>query len=324
MSLIWSETATSKILGDISINDTIIPIQKNDYKRFLISETSGEDMCATIRSANNYEYIKIDVASSTTGGLSATRGQGGSSARAWKSGSLVYASLPSEAYESFTQQAYRTYAGDPTANITPDYVGEKLYDSTNHVWYKSKSVLTSSWVLIAGTPITCSWTDIWFTDVVSDPYDWDFSYPGLQNYGTLEGGGEGPPLYAASQFADGAHRIAISVGSTGAWMDNQTNDSDHWNYIKFDLKDSNGDPLSNIDRLRVYFIAWENMEEWDLSLRTDVQPYTDADNIAWVDPISSAPGFYSDVYIHASHSSAFRVVGAELCANKEMPGGGGE
>lgn len=149
--IIWAEEARSNITGNISDVTTTIPIVQNDYSRFLVSETAGEFFYATIRTAVNYEYIKVSPVNSTTAGLSVTRGQNGSSARAWKEGALIYASLPEAMYSELEQQSYRTYSGTPVGNITPDYVGEKLYDSTNALWYKSSGLTNSDWKFIAGS-----------------------------------------------------------------------------------------------------------------------------------------------------------------------------
>ncbi len=146
MGLILNEVAKSELAGAITANATSIPIKTNDYLRFLSSTTAGEYYYLTIRTTSNYEYVKVDVAnSSVANGLAVTRAQGGSSARAWKAGTLIYASLIAEVLENYQQKGYRTYAGDPSGNVTPLRIGEKILDSTNGAWFKSVGTTVNDW-----------------------------------------------------------------------------------------------------------------------------------------------------------------------------------
>lgn len=40
---------------------------------------------------------------------------------------------------------HTTYAGDPTNNVTPEFVGQDCLDTTNSKWYKAASTASSSW-----------------------------------------------------------------------------------------------------------------------------------------------------------------------------------
>lgn len=46
-------------------------------------------------------------------------------------------------------ETHRTYAGNPNNAVTPDSIGQELYDSTNGRWFKARGASNSSWGLIS-------------------------------------------------------------------------------------------------------------------------------------------------------------------------------
>ncbi len=40
---------------------------------------------------------------------------------------------------------YTTYAGDPTNNLTPEFIGQECLDTSNSAWYKAHSEANSGW-----------------------------------------------------------------------------------------------------------------------------------------------------------------------------------
>ena len=41
--------------------------------------------------------------------------------------------------------SYQVYAGDPTGNVTPRWIGERCLDTTNDVWYFSHGIAATDW-----------------------------------------------------------------------------------------------------------------------------------------------------------------------------------
>lgn len=41
--------------------------------------------------------------------------------------------------------SYLTYAGDPTNNVTPRWIGDNCLDTSNTEWYKSTGISAASW-----------------------------------------------------------------------------------------------------------------------------------------------------------------------------------
>lgn len=49
---------------------------------------------------------------------------------------------------SFISGKYRTYAGDPNNNITPNYIGEECLDTSNNKWYKAYGLSGNQWAAL--------------------------------------------------------------------------------------------------------------------------------------------------------------------------------
>jgi hypothetical protein len=41
--------------------------------------------------------------------------------------------------------AYTTYAGDPTNNVVPDFIGQECLDTSNSAWYKAHGTAAANW-----------------------------------------------------------------------------------------------------------------------------------------------------------------------------------
>jgi hypothetical protein len=55
---------------------------------------------------------------------------------------------------SFTEQqkkyfVHKEFAGDPTNNVTPDFVGQQCHDTTNDDWYIAHSLAVDGWKIFA-------------------------------------------------------------------------------------------------------------------------------------------------------------------------------
>lgn len=40
---------------------------------------------------------------------------------------------------------YTTYAGDPTGNLVPKFIGQECFDTTNAAFYQATSLLAAGW-----------------------------------------------------------------------------------------------------------------------------------------------------------------------------------
>jgi hypothetical protein len=56
---------------------------------------------------------------------------------------------PKEIEKFFREEAirlsYLTYAGNPTNNLIPRWIGDNCLDTTNSNWYKSTGMLAADW-----------------------------------------------------------------------------------------------------------------------------------------------------------------------------------
>jgi len=41
--------------------------------------------------------------------------------------------------------SYLTYAGDPTNNVTPRFIGDRCNDTSNDEWYVSHGITSADW-----------------------------------------------------------------------------------------------------------------------------------------------------------------------------------
>lgn len=175
MSIGYKNITKCQIGPAISDSDTTVLLENiSDYVPFL--NAPGDYVYAVLVDSSNSEIIKIDVAASSTSGLSAARGQGGTTARAWRRGTLLYQELTAESLdEIFQQTAFRTVEYNPNGVLSPAYAGEKIYqaDATacKKRWWKAWDATNPIWLLIAGT--ICDGERIIYP---TDPV-WDFTTP---------------------------------------------------------------------------------------------------------------------------------------------------
>jgi len=104
-----------------------------------------------ISSLRDKEIIKIDIVQSSVNGLSISRGQGGTQARAWNRGTRMYQDVTADMLNAVIQKGiFRTIDYNPNGVLIPAYLGEKVHQSDDPRWWKSYDAVTLIWVLIAG------------------------------------------------------------------------------------------------------------------------------------------------------------------------------
>jgi photosystem II stability/assembly factor-like uncharacterized protein len=151
MALVVNNNFRSRLKSAITDSDVTIYIEDSDYKSALSGHSDGDYFYAKLRGPESYEYIKVNITgSSVDAGLQVERGQAGSSAAAWKRGTLCFQSLEATTFGLFPQKAgYSSGAYNPNGTLTADYKGQLFWDSANSCWWKSISASTE-WRLVAG------------------------------------------------------------------------------------------------------------------------------------------------------------------------------
>lgn len=78
-------------------------------------------------------------------------------------------------------EGFTTYAGDPNGNVTPEFKGEHLLDTTNNVYYRSTGLTNADWAVLGAAGMSfeelqsintsglCTFFDDFLGDVASDP-----------------------------------------------------------------------------------------------------------------------------------------------------------
>ena len=145
----FNNNARSKIEADITADATTITIPNGDYAYFL--ESDDDYYYAVLRNALYREIIKIDIsASSSSAGLSVTRGQESTSGRVWAKGTQLFQSITADTYGNFVQEGgHRSTGADPNGVITPSYAGEKIMQTGIYdceiVWWQSIDAVNTVW-----------------------------------------------------------------------------------------------------------------------------------------------------------------------------------
>jgi hypothetical protein len=152
--------AKSSLSGAVTVSATTFPI--TDIGGFLSVGGSGDWFYAQLTDGYGaYEVVKVDVGNSSVNGLSVTRGQGGA-AKAWPAGTQIWQCLDINTLNVFPQQGVaRSVAFNPNSALTPNYKGEKVYQSDDVLWWQSIDAITQEWRLIAGV--------VYVADVTFDP-----------------------------------------------------------------------------------------------------------------------------------------------------------
>lgn len=141
--------AKSSLSEEVTVAGTTLKI--TDIGDFLSVGGSDDIFYAQLVDGyGNFEVVKVDVGASTVNGLSVTRGQGGT-AKAWPAGTVIWQCLDAVTLGTFPQQGdARSVAFNPNSALSPNFFGEKVYQSDDELWWQSIDALTQEWRLIAG------------------------------------------------------------------------------------------------------------------------------------------------------------------------------
>lgn len=175
MSIAFSNTGKSNLIVAVSDSETQFLIDSADYSAFLEKSDDGDYSYAVlIDVSDNKEIVQIDFANSLphtqtdrydySGGLTVARGQGGTQARAWPRGSLIYQDVTKTFLNDVNQKAgHRSISYNPNGVLSPLYKGEKVLQSSGCEirWWKSINATNPFWSLIGG--------DVCSGEVLYDP-----------------------------------------------------------------------------------------------------------------------------------------------------------
>lgn len=69
-------------------------------------------------------------------------------------------------------ETYREYAGSPYGNLTPNGVGERVFDTTNNEWYTSLGLTNTDWRRVGGNSIAdvMTFSDDFLAAAISDEF----------------------------------------------------------------------------------------------------------------------------------------------------------
>ena len=121
---------------------------EDDLTQWAPSWVTGKAFYMTLVDPSaNREIVKVTGISRNT--LTITRGQDGSTARAWETGTLMEQRLVAADAGSFIQEgSYREFGYNPNGVLTAVYPGEKAYEDYGQRWWKNIS--GTKWQCIAG------------------------------------------------------------------------------------------------------------------------------------------------------------------------------
>jgi hypothetical protein len=160
------QKATTHLLYAIAPSDTQISIRINEFDQIL---SYDGDVYLMLRGPVYRELVKVDQSLSSWGNyLKIARGQGGTQARAWPRGALLFATTHEDHYNSILQAGEsRTIDYNPNQILSPLYAGEKIYQSGPsgcERWWKSFNAVNPYWDIITGDPCAAEeYTDIGWT-----------------------------------------------------------------------------------------------------------------------------------------------------------------
>lgn len=159
MTIVFSNTVKAFLLEAVTASAVQFIIDLGEYEKFL--ESTGDYSYAQLVDASgNKEIVRVDISASSahivveetySGGLTVTRAQGGTSARAWPRGTMMYQEITETFLNDVHQKAgHRSVAYSPSGVLASLYFGEKVYRSDSPSWWKSTGVAgTKTWVQIA-------------------------------------------------------------------------------------------------------------------------------------------------------------------------------
>jgi len=212
MSVGFHNITKCQISSDISASDTTILLENiADYVPFTASP--GDYVYAVLIGHGHSETVKIDVAASSTSGLSVARGQESTTARAWKRGTLFYQELTATALALLRQkEVFRTVTYNPNGITAPAYANEKIYqtgdDACEKRWWKSVDDTYLVWMLIAGT--ICD-GEVWLP-----PAEWDWGVPDGWEWPVIVYTVATPLLIPPGGTYTETQSVDISCATTGA------------------------------------------------------------------------------------------------------------
>ena len=152
MSIAFAHKAIGHLLAAIGTTDTQLKVDNQVFESFI--RIPGDDKYAILRDPVNREIVKIDVAGSSSPLLTVARGQGGTSAKSWKTGALLFASTHADHYNAILQRGdCRTIDYNPNEILSPLYAGEKVYQNSPagcERWWKSFNGSDPYWDIITG------------------------------------------------------------------------------------------------------------------------------------------------------------------------------
>jgi photosystem II stability/assembly factor-like uncharacterized protein len=180
MTIGFAHKAIGHLLAAVGTSDTELKVDSQVFESFI--RIPGDDKYAILRDPVNREIVKIDIAGSTSPILTVARGQGGTSAKSWKTGALIFASTHADHYNSIIQAgAYRTIDYNPNEILSPLYAGEKVYQNSPagcERWWKSFNGADPYWDIITGDPCGSEvYKDIgWDYDLLMPGDPWSMAY----------------------------------------------------------------------------------------------------------------------------------------------------
>jgi len=151
MALVFNMGSQARLAESISDSDTRIPL--TSYDTMLSKGGSGDSFYAQmINAAGDKEIVLVDVGNSNAAqGLSVTRGLESTAAQNWGGGTIIWQVLSEASVELIVQKALpRTVAFIPDGVLVSDYIGEKVYQTDLHLWWKAVAAASTAWRLIAG------------------------------------------------------------------------------------------------------------------------------------------------------------------------------
>lgn len=158
--ILFNNKGFSHLTASIGVFETELRVAWNDYQNFIVPDAdSGDLIYAILRDPVDREIVAIDIFNSVDGlndkYLKVIRAQGGSSAKAWPSGTLLFLSTHADHYEAlFQPDSARQIDFNPNGVLSPNYAGEKIlqYTGCEIRWWMSFDAVNPYWQLIAGEP----------------------------------------------------------------------------------------------------------------------------------------------------------------------------
>jgi hypothetical protein len=145
---LFNDKAYGNIKGGVTAGATSIELYPGQMVAFAINlEITGEMYLTITDAESEIEIVKVTAVSGDT--FTVVRGQESITAKAWPAGAVISQRVTAGVAGVFIQrEAFRTIAYNPNELLAGDYVGEKIYQSGQKLWWKNRS--GTDWQLIAG------------------------------------------------------------------------------------------------------------------------------------------------------------------------------